>query len=126
MRLINTCKPARRYILYFALVLFSLQQAWFFSDVFPHSVVVDKVLRLIYVLAIAMVFLLQDYSPKMFLTYGLLAAACVLTRLGSGLIAWTYTVMAILALRQEDLTEAPHSVTQPQFSLNKNWGCVTE
>ena len=105
MRLRNICKPARKYILYFALILFSLQQAWFFSDVFPHSVGIDKILRLIYVLAIGSVFLLQDYSPKLYLAYGLLAAACALTRIGSGLMAWVYTVITILALRQEDISD---------------------
>ena len=65
MRLRNSCKPARKYILYFALALFSLEQTWFFSDVFPFSDRVDTALRLIYFLAIAVVFLLQDYSPKL-------------------------------------------------------------
>ena len=105
MRLRNSCKPARKYILYFALALFSLEQTWFFSDVFPFSDRVDTALRLIYFLAIAVVFLLQDYSPKMFLAYALLGAACVLTRLGSGLTFWVFSVITILALRQEDISD---------------------
>ena len=105
MRLRNSCKPARKYILYFALALFSLEQTWFFSDVFPFSDRVDTALRLIYFLAIAVVFLLQDYSPKMFLAYALLGAACILTRLGSGLTFWVYSVITILALRQEDISD---------------------
>ena len=105
MRLRNSCKPARKYILYFALALFSLEQTWFFSDVFPFSDRVDTALRLIYFLAIAVVFLLQDYSPKMFLAYALLGAACVLTRLGSGLTFWVISVITILALRQEDISD---------------------
>lgn len=105
MRLRNTCKPARKYILYFALALFSLEQAWVFSDVFPYSVAAEKTFKLVYVLLIGAVFLLQDYSPKMYLTYGLLAAGCVLTRLGSGLMVWVYIVITILALRQEDISD---------------------
>ena len=104
MRLRNTCQPARKYILYFALAIYSLEQVLFFSDVFPFGVGTEKVLKLLYVLAIAVVFLLQDYSPKMYLAYGLLGAACVLTRLGSGLMFWVYSVITILALRQEDIS----------------------
>lgn len=105
MNLRNTCQPARKYILYFALAIFSLEQVLFFSDVFPFGVGTEKVLKLLYVLAIAVVFLLQDYSPKMYLAYGLLGAACVLTRLGSGLMFWVYSVITILALRQEDISD---------------------
>ena len=105
MRLRNTCQPARKYILYFALAIYSLEQVLFFSDVFPFGVGTEKVLKLLYVLAIAVVFLLQDYSPKMYLAYGLLGAACVLTRLGSGLMFWVYSVITILALRQEDISD---------------------
>lgn len=105
MRLRNICKPARKYILYFALALCSLEQTWFFSDVFPFSDGVDTILRLIYILAITVVFLLQDYSPKLYLAYGLLGAACVLTRLGSGLMFWIISVITILALRQEDISD---------------------
>lgn len=105
MRLRNTCQPARKYILYFALAIYSLEQVLFFPDVFPFGVGTEKVLKLLYVLAIAVVFLLQDYSPKMYLAYGLLGAACVLTRLGSGLMFWVYSVITILALRQEDISD---------------------
>ena len=105
MNLRNTCQPARKYILYFALAIFSLEQVLFFSDVFHFGVGTEKVLKLLYVLAIAVVFLLQDYSPKMYLAYGLLGAACVLTRLGSGLMFWVYSVITILALRQEDISD---------------------
>lgn len=105
MRLRNICKPARKYILYFALAVYVLEQVLFFSDIFPFSVGTEKVLKLIYVLTIAVVFLLQDYSPKLYLAYGLLGAACVLTRLGSGLMFWVYSVITILALRQEDISD---------------------
>ncbi len=105
MRLRNICKPARKYILYFALAVYVLEQVLFFSDIFPFSVGAEKVLKLIYFLAIALVFLLQDYSPKIFLAYALLGAACVLTRLGSGLMFWVYSVITILALRQEDISD---------------------
>lgn len=105
MRLRNICKPARKYILYFALAVYVLEQVLFFSDIFPFSVGTEKVLKLIYVLTIAVVFLLQDYSPKLYLAYGLLGAACVLTRLGSGLMFWAYSVITILALRQEDISD---------------------
>ena len=105
MRLRNSCKPARKYILYFALAVYVLEQVLFFSDIFPFSVGTEKVLKLIYVLTIAVVFLLQDYSPKLYLAYGLLGAACVLTRLGSGLMFWVYSVITILALRQEDISD---------------------
>ena len=105
MRLRNICKPARKYILYFALAIYVLEQVLFFSDIFPFSVGTEKVLKLIYVLTIAVVFLLQDYSPKLYLAYGLLGAACVLTRLGSGLMFWVYSVITILALRQEDISD---------------------
>ena len=105
MNLRNTCQPARKYILYFALAIFSLEQVLFFSDVFPFGVGTEKVLKLLYVLTIAVVFLLQDYSPKLYLAYGLLGAACVLTRLGSGLMFWVYSVITILALRQEDISD---------------------
>lgn len=105
MRLRNICKPARKYILYFALAIYVLEQVLSFSDIFPFSVGTEKVLKLIYVLAIAVVFLLQDYSPKLYLAYGLLGAACVLTRLGSGLMFWVYSVITILALRQEDISD---------------------
>lgn len=105
MRLRNICKPARKYILYFALAVYVLEQVLFFSDIFPFSVGTEKVLKLIYVLAIAVVFLLQDYSPKLYLAYGLLGTACVLTRLGSGLMFWVYSVITILALRQEDISD---------------------
>lgn len=105
MRLRNICKPARKYILYFALAIYVLEQVLFFSDIFPFSVGTEKVLKLIYVLTIAVVFLLQDYSPKLYLAYGLLGAACVLTRLGSGLMFWVYSVITILALRQEDILD---------------------
>ena len=60
MRLRNICKPARKYILYFALAVYVLEQVLFFSDIFPFSVGTEKVLKLIYVLTIAVVFLLQD------------------------------------------------------------------
>lgn len=105
MNLRNTCQPARKYILYFALAVYVLEQVLFFSDIFPFSVGTEKVLKLIYVLTIAVVFLLQDYSPKLYLAYGLLGAACVLTRLGSGLMFWAYSVITILALRQEDISD---------------------
>ena len=105
MRLRNICKPARKYILYFALAVYVLEQVLFFSDIFPFSVGTEKVLKLIYVLTIAVVFLLQDYSPKLYLAYGLLGAACVLMRLGSGLMFWVYSVITILALRQEDISD---------------------
>lgn len=105
MRLRNICKPARKYILYFALAIYVLEQVLSFSDIFPFSVGTEKVLKLIYVLAIAVVFLLQDYSPKLYLAYGLLGTACVLTRLGSGLMFWVYSVITILALRQEDISD---------------------
>ena len=105
MRLRNICKPARKYILYFALAIYVLEQVLSFSDIFPFSVGTEKVLKLIYVLTIAVVFLLQDYSPKIFLAYALLGAACVLTRLGSGLMFWVYSVITILALRQEDISD---------------------
>lgn len=105
MRLRNICKPARKYILYFALAVYVLEQVLSFSDIFPFSVGTEKVLKLIYVLAIAVVFLLQDYSPKLYLAYGLLGTACVLTRLGSGLMFWVYSVITILALRQEDISD---------------------
>ena len=105
MRFRNICKPARKYILYFALAVYVLEQVLFFSDIFPFSVGTEKVLKLIYVLTIAVVFLLQDYSPKLYLAYGLLGAACVLTRLGSGLMFWVYSVITILALRQEDISD---------------------
>lgn len=105
MRLRNICKPARKYILYFALAVYVLEQVLFFSDIFPFSVGTEKVFKLIYVLTIAVVFLLQDYSPKLYLAYGLLGAACVLTRLGSGLMFWVYSVITILALRQEDISD---------------------
>ena len=105
MRLRNICKPARKYILYFALAVYVLEQVLFFSDIFPFSVGTEKVLKLIYVLTIAVVFLIQDYSPKLYLAYGLLGAACVLTRLGSGLMFWVYSVITILALRQEDISD---------------------
>ena len=105
MRLRNICKPARKYILYFALAIYVLEQVLSFSDIFPFSVGTEKVLKLIYVLTIAVVFLLQDYSPKLYLAYGLLGAACVLTRLGSGLMFWVYSVITILALRQEDISD---------------------
>lgn len=105
MRLRNICKPARKYILYFALAVYVLEQVLFFSDIFPFSVGTEKVLKLIYVLTIAVVFLLQDYSPKLYLAYGLLGTACVLTRLGSGLMFWVYSVITILALRQEDISD---------------------
>lgn len=105
MRLRNSCKPARKYILYFALAVYVLEQVLFFSDIFPFSVGTEKVLKLIYVLTIAVVFLLQDYSPKLYLAYGLLGAACVLMRLGSGLMFWVYSVITILALRQEDISD---------------------
>ena len=105
MRLRNICKPARKYILYFALAVYVLEQVLFFSDIFPFSVGTEKVLKFIYVLTIAVVFLLQDYSPKLYLAYGLLGAACVLTRLGSGLMFWVYSVITILALRKEDISD---------------------
>ena len=105
MRFRNICKPARKYSLYFALAVYVLEQVLFFSDIFPFSVGTEKVLKLIYVLRIAVVFLLQDYSPKLYLAYGLLGAACVLTRLGSGLMFWVYSVITILALRQEDISD---------------------
>ena len=102
MKLLDTWKPARKPILYFALSIYALEQCWAFSSVFPYSANVEETVKLFYVAAIALVFLLQDFTPEMYLAYGLLAIACLLTRIGTGQMFLVYTVITILALRQEE------------------------
>lgn len=104
MKLWNARKSARTPILYFALALFTWEQCCYFSNIVPSNAYVETGIKAICFLAIVLVIALQDFSPKLYLLYGLLAVACILQRIGSGKEFWAFMVITILATRQEDIT----------------------
>lgn len=127
MSLRNAWKPARTRILYFALALFVLEQSWFYSTIFPYNAYVEEAVKLVFLLAIALVIALQDFTAKLYLIYGLLAVACVLTRIGSGQMLWTFVVITILAIRQEELTGVLRLIRRCQTGfliVHTVWFCV--
>ena len=96
--------PGRTAILHMAILLYTLEQCWISTRILPHNDVLSEGVKAISALLLVLTILRQDFTPRLYLIYGLAALGAATIRLRTGFMADVFTLLMILAIRQDDLT----------------------
>lgn len=103
MKRLDKWMPERLSLLYAGILLYTLERCWTSSLILPYSAKVDEVIKIVFVLMMAAVILRQEFTPKLYVIYGLAAVGAALIRLRTGLMLDVFALLTILACRGSDL-----------------------
>ena len=95
--------PDRFILLHAGILLYTLERCWNASLILPYHAGVDEVLKYAFALMMVLVIARQEFTPKLYLIYGLAAAGIVMLRLRTGFMIDAFTILIILACRGADL-----------------------
>lgn len=87
-----------------AILLYTLEQCWISTRILPDSDILAEGMKAISALLLVLTMLRQDFTPRLYLIYGLAMAGAVAIRLRTGFMTDAFTILIILAIRQDDLT----------------------
>lgn len=96
--------PGRTAILHMAILLYTLERCWISTRILPHNDILSEGVKAISALLLVLTILRQDFTPRLYLIYGLAALGAATIRLRTGFMADVFTILMILAIRQDDLT----------------------
>lgn len=103
MKRLETWIPDRFVPLYAGILLYTLERCWTASLILPYHAGVDEVLKIAFALMMVLVIARQEFTPKLYLIYGLAAVGAVMIRLRTGFMIDVFTLLIILACRGADL-----------------------
>lgn len=103
MKRLETWIPDRFVLLYAGILLYTLERCWNASVILPYNANVDEVLKVAFALMMVLVIARQEFTPKLYLIYGLAAVGAVMIRQRTGFMIDAFTLLIILACRGADL-----------------------
>lgn len=103
MKQLKKWVPERSALLYAGILLYTLERCWNASLILPYHAGVDEVLKYAFALMMVLVIARQEFTPKLYLIYGLAAVGAVMIRLRTGFMIDAFTILIILACREADL-----------------------
>lgn len=103
MKRLEKWVPERSALLYAGILLYTLERCWNASLILPYHAGVDEILKIAFALMMVLVIALQEFTPKLYLIYGLAAVGAVTIRLRTGFMIDVFALLIILACRGADL-----------------------
>ena len=110
MRQLKKWLPEHSALLYAGMLLYTLERCWTASLILPYNANVDEVLKVGFALMMVLVIAQQEFTPRLYLLYGLAAVGAVTIRLRTGFMIDVFTLLIILAARQADITRVVHII----------------